>query len=173
MASLVVETGSVVAGANSFVSLVDARTIADYRGITLPVLDDDAITALIQGGIYVNNQEGGLQGVRVSIDQTMCFPRSGVVKYGFEVPNDSIPNEVICSQVEAASQIGAGVNPYANNEGKEVSNETVVGAVAVSYFESGKTDSNVLLTTADNCILPLTLLAIGAGGGFNFSVSRG
>ena len=121
----------------------------------------------------MNNQEGGLQGARVSIDQTMCFPRSGVVKYGFDVPNDSIPSDVICAQVEAASQIGAGVNPYANDTGKEVKLQEVVGSVKREFFESGKTDANVSLTTADNCLFPLTLLAVGVSGGFNFSVSRG
>lgn len=170
--TIIVEDGSIVPSANSFLSLADARTLAESLGITLPVDNDKANEALVQGGVYVNNQEGGLQGVRVSIDQTMCYPREGVVKYGFDVPNDSIPDEIKCSQVHAASQIGAGVNPYSNDAGKEVASQTVVGAVARTFFESGKTNSNISLTESLNCLHPLTMLAIGSGNQFTIRAQR-
>lgn len=172
MASLIVEDGTIVAGANSFLSLVDARTLADNRGIDLPVDDDAAIDALIQGGIYVNNQESSLQGARVSADQTMCYPRSGVTKYTFDVASDSIPDEIKCAQVESAASIGAGVNPYAVDTGKEVKLQEVTGSVKREFFESGKTNSNITITTAINCLYPLTLNAIGGGNFFNFNVQR-
>ena len=172
MATLIKEDGSIVAGANSWLELAEARTLADNLGLTLPVDDDEAIIALIQGGIYVNNQERTFQGSRVSADQTMSRPRQDATKYGFAIAIDSIPDEVKCSQVNAASEIGAGVSPYSNGEGKETASEEVTGAVKVSYFEIGKTDSNIVLTTAINCLYPLTLQAIGAGGLNQFCVNR-
>ena len=172
MAVLIIEDGTIVAGANSFITLVDARTLADDRGISLPVLDDDAIDALIKGGIYVNNQEPSLQGTRVSALQTMCYPRKGVTRYTFDVEDDAIPADLLCAQVEAAASIGAGVNPYAVDTGKEVASQTVTGAVARTFFESGKTNSNVKLTTAINCLYPITSQAVGGGNQFTIRALR-
>ena len=48
---LIIEDGSVVPNANSFVTVADARTRAAIYGLTLPVLDADAEAALITGAI--------------------------------------------------------------------------------------------------------------------------
>lgn len=170
--TIIVEDGTVVPNANSFLSLIDARALAESMGILLPVDDDKANEAIVKGGVYVNNQEGSLQGVRVSADQTMCYPRDGVVKYNFDVPNDSIPDEIKCSQVHAASQIGAGAKPYSNDTGKEVASQAVTGAVSRTFFESGKTNSNIRLTESINCLYPLTMLAINGGNQFTIRALR-
>lgn len=171
-ATIIVETGNVVPGANSWLSLVDARALAEQLGLTLPVDDDEATIAIIKGGTYVNNQERTFQGSRVSPDQTMSWPRTGATKHGFDIADDVIPDEVKCGQVEAAASIAAGTDPYPVDTGKETSKERVEGAVEVNYFESGKTDSNVAITTALNCLYPLTLQAIGAGGFGQFVTCR-
>ena len=171
---LIVEDGSIVAGANSFISLVDARAMALTLGLTLPVDDDEADTVLINGGRYVNSQEPSLQGTRVSIDHTMCEPRNDVVKYGFDVPNDTVPSDAICAQVEAAAAITGGVNPYPVDDGKEVKLQEVTGAVKREFFESNVSAKDIEITAALNCLYPITNEALtGTSDGVSFNVYRG
>lgn len=171
--ALIVETGLIVAGANSFISLVDARALASTLGLSLSVDDTAAEIELINGGRYVNSQEPSLQGSRVSADQLMCFPRVGVYKYGFLIASDTVPQDVICAQVEAAAAIAGGVNPYPVDNGKEVQSQEVVGAVKRSYFESNTTASDIEITAALNCLFPVTNEAItGTDDGISFSVFR-
>ena len=60
--ALIIEDGSIVANANSFISLVDARAYAATIGLTLPVDDTEAEVTLINGARYVNSQEPSFQG---------------------------------------------------------------------------------------------------------------
>jgi len=46
---LIVEVGSIVPGADSYINLVDARTFAAKYGLVLPTDDDEAEAALIHG----------------------------------------------------------------------------------------------------------------------------
>ena len=170
---LTVEDGSIVPNADSFVSLADARAKADLLGLTLPVDDTEADQVLRNGARYVCSLESSLQGERVSAGQSLCEPRTGATRYGFEIPDNVVPDEVICAQIEAAAALTEGVNPYPVDTGKEVANQEVTGAVKRSFFESGKTDSNVTITSAVNCLYPLTLAAIGRGGRFSVTVNRG
>lgn len=172
--SLIVETGLIVANANSFISLADARTMAATLGLTLPVDDDAANVTLINGARYVNSQEPSFQGSRVSAEQMMSFPRVGVFKFGFAISDDWIPNDIICAQVEAAAAITAGVNPYPVDTGKEIQSQEVVGAVKRSYFESNVSEKDIEITAALNCLFPITKNAItGTSDGVTFEVYRG
>lgn len=172
--TITVEDGSVVANANSFLSLVDARSLAESRGITLPVADADANAALVKGAIYITDQEYLLQGSRVSALQLLSYPRSDVIRYSFDLDDDYIPYEIKCAQIEAAALIGAGTNPSPVDNGKEVKTQEVVGAVKREFFESGSTASSIKLTSAINCLYPITKAALGSNGfGNTFSVTRG
>ena len=78
---LIVEDGSVVLTANSYVSLVDARIRAAIYGLILPVDDTEAENALVIGGIWTVQQESSLQGDRIDPAQVMSFPRYPVCIY--------------------------------------------------------------------------------------------
>ena len=64
--ALVVETGAIVPGADSYVSLTDARTLAASYGLALPADDTAAEAALRNGAVYVGLQEPSMCGRRVS-----------------------------------------------------------------------------------------------------------
>ena len=64
--ALVVETGAVVPGADSYVSLADARALAAGYGLALPVDNIAAEAALRNGAVYVGLQEPSMCGRRVS-----------------------------------------------------------------------------------------------------------
>lgn len=159
--SLIVETGEIVPGADSYVSLADARMISGLYGLDLPADDGEAEIALRNGMIYVENYELILKGMRVSADQPLAWPRSGVYRFGFLLAPDTIPGDVQRAQVFAAVEIAANGEAWGVDNGKSVASEEVTGAVAVSYFNTGRTGAGYRIKRADNAMQPL--LASGAG----------
>jgi len=82
---LIVEDGSVVPNADSYVSLADARALAAKFSLNLPADDAEAEAALRNGASYVDLQEPMMCGRRVSASQSLAFPRSGIKLFGFDV----------------------------------------------------------------------------------------
>ena len=166
--AIIVENGTIVAGADSYVSLTDARVIASALGLALPVADADAEVALRKGRLYVDGYEPQFSGRRVSQTQPLAWPRQSAVLHGYYWPSDTIPPALIDAQVMAASAISGGADPWAVDNGLAVASKAVDGAVSISYHYNGKTGSSVRLTQADQVLQPL--LANGYAG---FNVGRG
>ena len=167
---LIVEDGTIVSGADSFVSLVDARALAARFGLTLPVDDTEAEAALRNGAVYIGLQEPMMCGSRVSPLQELSFPRHGVTLYGYPVAADSIPAQVIRAQVIAAVEYGKGTDVRASTDGRATSVERVEGAVTVQYFNNGATGATTVITAAIDALRPLLC---GLNNGSSFNVYRG
>lgn len=168
--ALVVETGAVVPGADSYVSLADARTLAEKYGKALPVDDTEAEAALRNGAVYVGLQERVMCGFRVSPDQSLAYPRRNVFVYGFPVASNTIPAQLINAQVLAAVEYGAGTDVRASTDGRTTSTERVEGAVTVEYFNNGTTGATTTITAAMDALRPLLC---GSVNGASFNVYRG
>lgn len=168
--SLIVETGSIVAGADSYISLVDARTMAALYGWALPATDPAAEIALRNGANYVGLFEPEMKGSRVSAEQSLAYPRKDATVFGFDISETSIPGRLQIAQIAAAVEIGAGLDPRASTDGRVVASEQVTGAVAVSYFNNGNTGATVRITKAIDALKPL--LSSGNNGS-SFNVYRG
>lgn len=167
---LIVEDGSGKSDADSYVSLADARVLAAKYGFSLPVEDTEAETALRNGALYVDLQEPLMCGRRVSPEQTMAFPRTGIRLFGFDVSRTSIPSQVIRAQVIAAVEYGKGTDVRGTSDGRATSMERVEGAVTVQYFDNGANGSIVTITAAIDSLRPLLC---GGDAGSSFRVSRG
>ena len=102
--ALIVEDGSVVANADSFLSLADARTLATNYGLEISADDATAEVQLRQAYLALIVYEPSLQGYRVSSEQTGIYPRSGVYKNCFAVASNVIPEEVKLAQADLAGQ---------------------------------------------------------------------
>ena len=168
--ALVVETGEVVPGADSYVSLADARALASDYGLALPVDNIAAEAALRNGAVYVGLQEQSMCGRRVSASQSLAYPRQGVSLYGFALASDVIPPQVIHAQVVAAVEYGAGTDVRASSDGRVTETERVEGAVTVSYFNNGATGATTTITAALDALRPLLC---GSVNGASFNVYRG
>lgn len=168
---LIVETGEIVPNADSYISLADARALASNYGLELPVDDTDAEVALRNGATYVGLSEPQMCGRRVSAEQSLAYPRTGVTLNGFPVANNVIPKQVILAQVIAAVTYGAGTEVRANSDGRPVQTERVEGAVTVTYFNNGSSGATTAITAADDALRPL--LCGDLNNGFSFNVYRG
>ena len=81
--TLIVEDGSIVENANSYVSVDDARTFASLRGVTLPASDAEVEVLLIKATDFIEAQRLRFQGSKVNQDQALQWPRTGVYVDGF------------------------------------------------------------------------------------------
>ena len=168
--ALVVEDGSVTPGADSYVSLANARALAASYGLALPADDAEAEVALRNGAVYVGLQEPSMCGRRVSASQSLAYPRRGVSLYGFALASDVIPPQIVHAQVVAAVEYGAGTDVRASSDGRVTETERVEGAVTVSYFNNGATGATTTITAAMDALRPLLC---GSVNGASFNVYRG
>lgn len=100
--ALIVETGAVVAGANSYVNVADADAYHLARGNTTWTGDDGAKEAAILRAVaFIESRPW--KGTKGAYTNPMCWPRAGVVDGNqFDVPADAVPAGVVSALCEAA-----------------------------------------------------------------------
>lgn len=167
---LIVEDGSIVPNADSWLSLADARALAAKYGYVLPADDTEAESALRNGAMYVGLQEPAMCGRRVSAAQSLSFPRTGISLYGFPVASNIIPDQVKLAQLIAGVEYGNGADVRASSDGRITTMERVEGAVTVEYANNGNTGATITITAAMDALRPLLC---GSNNGFSFNVYRG
>lgn len=129
--ALIVEDGTSLVDADSFVSVVEVRAFALGRGVTLSA-DDTVLEALIRGAHdYILEREDRFVGNRTSSLQALPFPRKCAYLYGEELDDDAIPQPLknaVCLLV--MESVSTDIMP--TFEGRVAIQETV-GPVATKY----------------------------------------
>ncbi len=124
--TLVVEDGSIISGADSYISTADFTAYAAARSYTLIA---GAETLLIQAMDYLESLK--YKGVKSTISQPLQWPRINVYIDGYYFPSNEIPQDLIDAQCEVAMAIDAGNGPLA-----DVARQTIrekVGPLDVEY----------------------------------------
>lgn len=155
MPTITVEDGSNVAGANSYVSLVDARALLDDYGQNLDVDDTIAEQQLLTASRYVDAFRARFQGLKTTSTQSMQWPRSPVIIDGSSIDNDTIPQDLIDAQVFAAYENAQGQTLQPSSTGQSVRLEEVTGAVKVEYFDTGSVEGSPALVRVQDSLQPL------------------
>jgi len=150
---LIVEDGSIVVNANSYVDDAVALLIADALGVTLAGTAPERETDLKKGANYI--QVKCLKGILVNQFQAVAYPRNDLYFNGFLVPSDHILQEVKNAQVAGASYYSEGADTAPVDDGKNISKEKL-DVLETSYFDNGKTTSGDKLTGADQWLRGLT-----------------
>ena len=164
--ALVVEDGTGVTGANTYISETEYTTWANDRfgsaRSTLPA-DTAAYEAIIKRAMdYLETLE--FKGIKKERDQALQWPRYDVYIDGYYVDSDSIPQELKNAVFELTYAEETNVGEFA-----QVSRETKrekVGPVEVEY-----SDSAASRTISPSISATLRKLVAG-GSGSSFSVSR-
>lgn len=111
---LTVEDGSIVADANTYVSVADAKTYASYRGVDFGTDDDATAVKLIKAMDYLAQYVENWKGNLVSTEQSLAWPRANVALDGptgpYYWPYNEIPQNLIDAQVQLAMAVHAGVD---------------------------------------------------------------
>lgn len=151
--AIVVEDGTNVAGANSYVTLLEARDYASLRGLSLPSDNDEASALLVRAMDYLNTLR--YRGEPVSVSQDNAWPRKGVYPCNgpVMVPVDAIPEKVKRAQIEASVSIGVGNNPLADISTDSQIIEEQVDVLKVKYATRGSDDPKLPSLTAVELLL--------------------
>jgi len=137
--TITVEDGSIVAGANSYVSLADAWDYAQARGVTLPTDDAEIEALIIRAMDYLESFDGRFKGDRVERDQPLSWPRDGVLIEAWPWRSDEIPRQVLNAQLALIIEIQNGEDPFNPSRATlPVVRERIEGAVEVEYANPGQ-----------------------------------
>ena len=153
--ALIIEDGSVIAGAESFATVAELDTYATKRGVTNDGTETAKEQALRKASDYLFMLEEGLQGWRVDSTQELIYPRTDVVINGFSHDSGDIPNTLKNAQIEMALyELNTG-SLQPDGAGKDAKVEEV-GSLKVEYFETAGGAVIPLPTKALSYLRPLT-----------------
>lgn len=153
--TIIVEDGSNVPNANSYVSLVDARGILNPLGQDLNANDTTAEQEILNAMNFIESFRERYQGFKTVIDQSLQWPRSGVVIDGNQINSDVIPQDLINGQVFAAYEFSQGNVLQPTINGRSRASAEVVNAVKVSYFDTGSIDGLLTYVRVNDSLNPL------------------
>lgn len=166
--ALVIEDGSIVAGANSLVSRAEIIAYAAARGITIP--DEDATDVLaIKGMDYLWTL--CYKGDLVDPAQSTPFPRSGLIAgdtaEGFEY---EIPVGMKNAQLQLALDVHAGIDLSPSGNPEAALQKSKVGPIEETFFAPGSStlDGSPPLTVATAWLAPF----LCNGGAFTLKTVR-
>lgn len=158
--AIVVEDGSIVTGANSYVTEAELTTYATARGVTLTI---DTEQLLIRAMDYIEGLN--YKGIKLTETQPLQWPRSGVSIDRYAVDIDEIPDELKNGEMETAMAIDNGQDQLADIG--RVKQSATVGPISVEYVIG--TGSTTLVRKINNQLRKL----LRSAGGASFTVSRG
>lgn len=131
---LIIEDGSIVASANSYVTLEEARARALTRGVTLSVDDTVLESQLLIAMDYLESFRNSYKGTKVSSTQALQWPRYNVKIDGFLIEATVIPNELKYAQIQLAIEQANGVELLPNSTEAFIKREKV-GPIETHYSE--------------------------------------
>ena len=161
MATIVVEDGTVVAGANSYVTEAELTTYAADRGVTLAAATD---VLLIKAMDYIESL--AFIGDKSSEGQALQWPRNSVYIDGYYVESTTIPAALKTGQIATALAIDSENSPLATVE--RATKREKVDVIEVEYMDSAAAQPIVKTINA-------AMRKILAGGGSStttFAVTR-
>ncbi len=160
--AIIVEDGSIVVGANSYVSEAELTTYASTRGITITAGDREKWLTLAMDYLESLN----FIGTQFTIDQALQWPRIGAVIDGWLVDSDEIPNELRNVQLHLATNISQGVDPTSNIS--RAVKRRKVGDLEIEYMDGAAS------TTLDRKLSLLLRKLVSSGvSGREYTVGKG
>lgn len=154
--AIIVEDGSIVAGANSYISRADYITAAAAVGVTV-TSDTTADSELIKAAAYIDAHEINLQGYKTARDNPMAFPRTNVNTASWQWTSSEIPTEVIKAQIEYALDIHAGKDLWnrGGNPNLIASEKRIEGAVSVKLAVNAGNQVSTFTSRGDAFLMRL------------------
>lgn len=154
--ALIIEDGTGVVGATSYVTVAEARAYASARGVTLSAVDATVEVLLIKAMDYLESKRASFKGSKLHYLQ---WPRSEVVVDGFDVAETTIPTELKNAQCQLAIEY-VSTDPMATSTKAAVKSESV-GPISVTYAISDGDRPSVDMPKVDALLEPLLRTGFG------------
>lgn len=160
--ALIVETGSVVANANTFVTRAELIAYAALRGVVVADVDASDIP-IVRAADYLLYRESEMKGARTSMLQTLPYPRTGVEIGVYTVADNEIPDTLKRAQMQIALEVLSGVDVLPTKQAKQFVTMKKLGPIETQYSEAVELQGQVmpLLPLVDAALAPL--LQVGGG----------
>jgi len=136
--ALVIEDGTGVAGATSYVTEAELTTYATARGVS--ITSGDREKWLIMAMDYLESLD--FQGLKFNYDQALQWPRSYVVIDNWTINSDSIPQLLKNAQMQLATSLSQGYSQTSVVTGGDAVREKV-GPIEVEYTSGGSNSAYV------------------------------
>lgn len=132
--SIIVEDGTGVELANSYVSIANARAFATLRGVTLAA-DDAVVTAqLLLGMDYLEAKRSEYQGHKTTPTQELQWPRTGVEIDCVAFPTNALPRELTKALCQLVVEQTQGVD-LAPTRTEAFITEDTIGPITTKYSD--------------------------------------
>lgn len=171
---LIVETGAIVAGANTLVNVATVTTYAaliDNSTVWLSLTEAQREAAIIRAMQTIDSYEWRYQGYRVSSSQTLSWPRYEVYAFDYPVSSTSIPTPLKNAQAELALREAvtarATLPDIASQSGVIIEEEKRVASLLsrTKYSNSGKGATRPTYPIVLSLLEPyFSLMGASAGG---------
>lgn len=158
--ALILEDGSQVTGANSYVTDAEYTTYAALRGLTVGVDEPTREIELIKAMDFIESHRRTFKGIKVSKDQPLQWPRAAVWVDSFPVNATEIPDELKSAQIEAGIAVSSSIDLLRNENNQNLKREKV--DVIEREFHSGGSWQNIRLDRVN--VLLKALLRVGSFG---------
>jgi len=161
---VIVEDGTGVANANSYMTVEAVRIYAANRGFELSTDDDVVAAQLIRGFDYVETKECEFQGERVYLES--AFPRSGVVINGVEIADNAIPNLLTSAIGQLVIAQNNGIDIMPNFVAADYVIKEKTGPLETTYADPVLVGMGPKLGAVDAALAPLFGRCASPGLGF-------
>ena len=128
---LIIEDGSIIPGADSFVSAADFAVYAANYGVEVPNVEPAQEALLRRAAVQLESLPWA--GSLVSGEQLLSWPRAGVARNGFPVASSAIPSQVKQAQMALAAELYAEDVATTKAAKGAITKEAVDGAVTREY----------------------------------------
>lgn len=159
MATIIVEDGTIVTGANSYISEAELDTYAADRGVTIVAADKKVL--IIKSMDYIESL--GYKGIKRLDTQPLQWPRGSVVVDNFLLAIDEIPQLLKDGQAQTCLEIDRDEDPL-----QDIERKTTLEQVDTLKVEYSLGSSSNTITRRINAKLNKLLISSGSG----FRVSR-
>lgn len=131
--TIIVEDGTGVVNANSYVTVAEYEDYAEPRGVVLPATESDKERQLILAMDYLEIQPW--KGATTYPLQSLAWPRDAVYLSGALLEDDVIPQKIKFAQMQLAIQVNAGVDliPTVTSESVGAVVREKVGPIETEY----------------------------------------
>lgn len=141
--ALVIEDGTGVAGANTYITLAEAKSYATDRGEGFTASDPEIETFIINAKDYLESFRSQFSGQKVSPSQALQYPRLKTTVDNVAFPSDAIPVELKNAQCQLAIDYAAQGDLMPSTDGYAVAREKV-DVIEVDYATGGRLSGNSL-----------------------------
>ena len=148
--ALVIEDGTGVVGANSYLTVAELRAYAEVRGLTLPTVDSEVEILLVKATDYLELKS--YIGDRASDDQGLSWPRTSVTDPYWKY-TDKIPSQLKLAQSMLAIEVQNGELSPAVRPNEYI--QTKIDVLYIKYASDDARAAGIRFRAVDNTLAPI------------------